>query len=101
MTPPQPARLSRPARELHALTEVARAIAAAASLPDLLNSVLAQLSQVLPPAEQGLILLRDKAAGELRAAAAFGVPLSASRPSSSPLDISLLQPVLEQRQPLL
>jgi signal transduction histidine kinase len=92
-------KLPRHARELQALGAVARAAAAADSLPVLLNSVLAQLGQALPPVQQGLVLLLDPASGQLRTAAAFGVQRFESR--LVPVEPALLQPVLAQGQPLL
>lgn len=64
-------------QELHALTEVAKTIAASSELPALLRAVMEKLHNVIDPAELGVILLWQEAAGVLRPEAAFGAELEA------------------------
>ncbi len=66
MSAPDPSRLSA---ELHALTEVAKTLATPLPLPALLRAVLEELTHVLEPAEFGVIMLWDAAAGILMTSA--------------------------------
>ncbi len=63
---------SRHTRERHALTEVAKTLTAPLELPHLLNAVMSTLTDVLEPADCGVIMLWDQSAGLFRAAASFG-----------------------------
>jgi len=63
--------------ELHALTEVAKTLATPLPLPALLHAVLEELTHVLEPAEFGVIMLWDAAAGVFRPEASLSS--SASR----------------------
>lgn len=69
MTVPTAARLQA---ELHALTEVAKTLATPLPLPELLRAVLEKLTNVLEPAEFGVIMLWDAAAGVFRPEASLG-----------------------------
>jgi K+-sensing histidine kinase KdpD len=71
--------LDRLNQELDALTEIAKIIAASPDLPALLSAVVDKLHNVIAPAEIGMILLWDEAAGLLRPEAAFGVDFEALR----------------------
>jgi K+-sensing histidine kinase KdpD len=62
----------RLARELNALTEVAKTLVSPLELPKLLEAVLDKISGVLEPAEAGAIMLWDQSSGLFRPGAAFG-----------------------------
>ncbi len=62
----------RLARELHALTEVAKTLARALELPELLHAALQTIISVLEPAQVGTVMLWDRASGLFRSAAAIG-----------------------------
>jgi K+-sensing histidine kinase KdpD len=72
MSPANPPYPSRPERELHALTEVAKTLASHLELPDLLQAVMDKIIGVLEPADIGVVMLWDQPAGLFRPAAAFG-----------------------------
>jgi K+-sensing histidine kinase KdpD len=61
--------------ELAALTEVAKTLAVPDELPELLNSVMQTILNVLEQADIGAIMLWDQSAGLFRAAAAIGYDL--------------------------
>lgn len=67
--------LERRARDLYALTEVAKTLAAPLDLPDLLGAVVDKLADVLESAELGVIMLWDNSSGLFRPAASFGYNL--------------------------
>nr|MBI2903875.1 GAF domain-containing protein [Chloroflexota bacterium] len=71
--------LERLTRELHALTEVAKTLTTPLGLPALLGAVMSKLTDVLEPAEAGVIMLWDQSAGLFRAEAAFGYHLDTLR----------------------
>ncbi|MDE3090445.1 MAG: GAF domain-containing protein [Chloroflexota bacterium] len=75
MPPSNNQELERRARELYALTEVAKTLAAPLDLPDLLGAVMGKLARVLEPAEMGVIMLWDNSSGVFRPAASFGYNL--------------------------
>ena len=70
---------ARTARELHALTEVAKTLTAPLDLPELLAAVMAKLPNVLEPAEVGFVMVWDEGAEQFRALAAFGLDLEMVR----------------------
>ncbi len=70
---------TRTARELHALTEVAKTLTAPLDLPELLAAVMAKLANVLEPAEVGFVMVWDEGAEQFQALAAFGLDLEAVR----------------------
>lgn len=70
---------SRLKRELHALTEVAKTLTAPLDLPVLLAAVMGKLTDVLEPADCGVIMLWDQSSGLFRSEAAFGYDLAALR----------------------
>jgi K+-sensing histidine kinase KdpD len=69
-------------RELDALTEVAKALTLPLDLPALLAAVMEKLTNVLEPAEAGVLMLWNEASGQLEAQAAFGFNLAALRQMS-------------------
>ena len=71
--------LERRIRELHALTEVAKALTAPLDLPALLGAVMDKIVNVMDPAELGAIMLWDESSGLFRAEAAFGYDLEILR----------------------
>ena len=75
MAPSNNQELERRAREFNALTEVAKTLAAPLDLPALLSAVMHKLAAVLEPADLGVIMLWDDAAGLFRPAASFGYQL--------------------------
>ena len=62
----------RLARELNALTEVAKTLARALELPDLLHAALQTIITVLEPAQVGTVMLWDRASGLFRSTASIG-----------------------------
>jgi K+-sensing histidine kinase KdpD len=70
---------NRLARELEALTEVAKTLTTPLELPALLEAVMWKLTNVLDSAEVGALMLWDEVAGQFRAQAAFGFDLAALR----------------------
>jgi signal transduction histidine kinase len=70
---------SHHARELHALTQVAKTLTAPLQLPALLAAVMNTLPNVLEPADCGTLMLWDQSAGLFRAEAAFGYDLTVLR----------------------
>jgi K+-sensing histidine kinase KdpD len=58
--------------ELHVLTEVAKALTTSLPLPALLEAVMERITEVLAPAEFGVVLLWDSAAGLFRPQAVCG-----------------------------
>jgi len=70
---------NRLARELDALTEVAKTLTTPLELPELLEAVMQKLTDVLEPAEVGALMLWDEVAGQFYAQAAFGFDLAALR----------------------
>ena len=64
--------LERGARDLHAITEVAKTLSAPLDLPELLGAVMNKLADVLQSAELGVIMLWDNSSGVFRPAASFG-----------------------------
>ena len=71
--------LERRIRELHALTEVAKALTAPLDLPALFGAVMDKIVNVMDPAELGAIMLWDESSGLFRAEAAFGYDLEILR----------------------
>ncbi len=69
----------RLARELDALTEVAKTLTTPLELPELLAAVMQKLTNVLEPAEVGALMLWDEVAEQFYAEAAFGFDLTALR----------------------
>lgn len=63
------------ARELHALTEIAKTITSPLGLTELLEAIMDRLNGVLEPAEFGAVMLWDSATGLFQPAAAFGYNL--------------------------
>lgn len=70
---------ARLASQLHALTEIAKAITSPLDLPELLGAVMEIIISVLDQADAGAILLWDQTSGLLRAEAAFGYDLAILR----------------------
>lgn len=66
----------RLAREMHALTEVAKTLTLPLDLPDLLDAVLKKIVNVLDQADVGVVMLWDQPAGLFRPEAAFGFDLN-------------------------
>jgi K+-sensing histidine kinase KdpD len=66
------ARASRRGVELKVLTRVAKALATPSPLPELLNSVMGEISLLLAPSEYGLLLLWDPSEGLFRPEAVCG-----------------------------
>lgn len=64
--------VERLAQELHALTEVSKALTSPLELHQLLNDVLKRIREVLEPAEAGVIMLWDQSAGLFRPEATYG-----------------------------
>lgn len=62
----------RLSREFHALTEVAKALAAPLELPALLDAVLRRIVEVVGQADVGTVMLWDQSAGLFRPGAAYG-----------------------------
>ncbi len=62
----------RLARELNALTEVAKTLARALELPELLHAALQTIITVLEPAQVGTVMLWDRASGLFRSTASIG-----------------------------
>lgn len=79
MSAPTDRKLSRHARELHALTEVAKTLTAPLDLPALLSAVMDTLTDVLDSADRGVIMLWDQSSGLFRPEAAFGFDLTIMR----------------------
>ncbi len=73
--PAQERPLERTARELHALTEVAKTISLPLELPDLIEAIMNKIIGVLEPAEVGAVMLWDQPSGLFRPGAAFGYDL--------------------------
>jgi K+-sensing histidine kinase KdpD len=69
----------RLAREIHALTEIAKTITSPLELPALLDSALNTIIQVLEQADIGAIMLWDPSTGVFRPAAAVGYNLEILR----------------------
>ena len=69
----------RYARELHAVTEIAKTLTSPRDLPALLDAVINKLADVLEPAEVGAVLLWDGSSGVFRPEAAFGFDLNKLR----------------------
>jgi K+-sensing histidine kinase KdpD len=72
MTNPTQSYTEHLADELHALTEVAKALASPFGLSELLEAVMKTIVNVLEPADVGAIMLWDQSAGLFRPAAAIG-----------------------------
>ena len=68
--------LERRTRELHALTEIAKTLSVPLELFQLLSAVMGKITNVLEPAELGLVMLWDESSGVFRPEAAFGYDLS-------------------------
>jgi hypothetical protein len=68
--------LERRTRELHALTEIAKTLSVPLELFQLLGAVMGKITNVLEPAELGLVMLWDEPSGVFRPEAAFGYDLS-------------------------
>ena len=64
--------LDRLARELHALTEVAKTLTAPLELPELLRAVLATMASVLDLVDTAVVMLWDTSAGLFRPIASYG-----------------------------
>jgi signal transduction histidine kinase len=62
----------RPESELHVLTEIAKALTTSLPLPALLEAVMERITEVLAPAEFGVVLLWDSSAGLFRPQAVCG-----------------------------
>jgi len=58
--------------QLYALTEVSKTLSLSFELPKLLNLALEKISKVLPPAEVGILMLRDDSSGLFRPFASYG-----------------------------
>lgn len=71
--------LERPRRELYALTEVAKTLTTPLAISDLLQAVMGKLFNIIDPADFGVVMLWDRAAGLFRPAAAFGLDLESLR----------------------
>lgn len=71
--------LNRRTRELHALTEVAKTLTSPQGIPELLQSVMDKLVDVIAPAEFGVVMLWDQSAGLFRPMATFGMSLETLR----------------------
>ncbi|HEX7567345.1 MAG TPA: ATP-binding protein [Anaerolineaceae bacterium] len=67
--------VDRLASQLYALTEVSKTLSLPLDLPELLNLALEKISQVLAPAEVGLVMLFDASSGLFRAVASCGFDL--------------------------
>jgi signal transduction histidine kinase len=65
--------LQRRKSELHALIEVAKTLTAPLDIPELLQAVMGKLFNVIDPADFGLVMLWDHAAGLFRSVATFGI----------------------------
>jgi signal transduction histidine kinase len=65
--------LQRRMGELHALIEVAKTLTIPLDIPELLQAVMSKLFNVIDPADFGLVMLWDHAAGLFRSVATFGV----------------------------
>jgi signal transduction histidine kinase len=68
--------LRRRTRELLALTEVAKTLTAPLNVTELLQAVMSKLFNVIDPADFGLVMLWDHAAGLFRSMATFGLELA-------------------------
>jgi K+-sensing histidine kinase KdpD len=69
---PNNRKTQRRARDLNAITEVAKTLSAPLDLPELLGAVMSKLADVLESAELGVIMLWDNSSGVFRPAASFG-----------------------------
>jgi signal transduction histidine kinase len=67
--------LQRRIGELHALIEVAKTLTTPLDIPELLQAVMSKLFNVIDPADFGLVMLWDHAAGLFRSVATFGLEL--------------------------
>jgi signal transduction histidine kinase len=83
-------------RELHALTEIAKALTAPLELPELLDALMEKLADVLEPAEAGAVMLWDEALRVFRPVAAFGYDLEILREVNLQADESVTGKVYAQ-----
>jgi K+-sensing histidine kinase KdpD len=93
--------VERLSRELHALSEVAKALIRPLELPDLLDNILANLIDTLEPAEIGAVMLWDQSEGLFRPAAAFGYDYALLKEISLKERESVTGKVFEEGRPRL
>jgi signal transduction histidine kinase len=93
--------LEHRAREVSALTEVAKTLAAPLDLPDLLNAAMKKLAESLEGTEVGIIFLWEDSSGVFRPAASFGCDFEFIREIGLRAGESIAGPVCDQGIPLL